>query len=271
MLETQGRSRTSARLIPTMKRVFVRFYAELNDFLPPARRTRTLPYSFYVPPAVKDVIESFGVPHTEVDLVIVNGRSVGFDHLVEDGDRVAVYPVFESIDIRPELKVRPEPLRQTRFVLDTHLGRLAAYLRMLGFDTLYSNRMTDDELARLSRRQRRILLTRDRGLLKRSEVTHAHYIRETEPRAQLLEVVMRYDLAGSVAPFTRCLSCNSLLVPLEKSSLPDTLPQNLRQLHNSFWRCPGCGRLFWPGSHHRRMRQLMTAVLNQARDFSPSS
>ncbi len=254
-----------------MKRAFVRFYAELNDFLPAARRMRTLECAFHVAPTVKDMIEGLGVPHTEVDLVVVNGRSVGFEHPVENGDRVAVYPMFESIDIRPVLKVRPEPLRQTRFVLDAHLGRLAAYLRMLGFDAVYSNRMTDEELAGISSEERRILLTRDRGLLKRNKVTHAHYMRETNPRAQLLEVLRRYDLAGSVAPFTRCLACNTPLAPVEKADIAPALPPNVRRQYGKFWRCPGCCRVFWPGSHHRRMRQLMSEFLRQTRGLSPSS
>lgn len=98
---------------------------------------------FFVPASVKDMIEGIGVPHTEVDLVLVNGESSDFSRLVQNGDRVAVYPVFESIDIAPVLRLRPQPLRELRFVLDVHLGRLAGYLRTLGFDAVYSNRASD--------------------------------------------------------------------------------------------------------------------------------
>src|SRR5262249_31383318 len=155
-----------------MNRACFRFYAELNDFLPPGRRGVTFTYSFEGSPSIKDLIEALGVPHTEVDLILVNGESVDFAYRVREGDRISVYPVFESLDITPLLRVRPRPLRETRFVLDTHLGRLAAYLRLLGFDTLYRNDAGDDELARISSGEGRILLTRDRGLLKRSQVTH---------------------------------------------------------------------------------------------------
>ena len=165
-------------------RASLRFYAELNDHLLPNQRFRTIEREFFVPASVKDLIESLGVPHTEVDLVLVNGESADFARLIRDGDRVAVYPVFESLDIRPELRLRPEPLRETKFVLDVHLGRLAAYLRMLGFDTVYGNIGSDQELARISSEQHRILLTRDRGLLKRSAVTHGYWLRETQSRLQ---------------------------------------------------------------------------------------
>src|SRR5271157_1471134 len=161
-----------------MKQASLRFYAELNDFLPPERRATDIPCPFHVSPAVRDLIESLGVPHTEVDLILANGESVDFDYPVRDGDRISVYPVFESLDIAPLARVRPEPLRHPRFVVDVHLGRLAASLRMLGFDALYRNDASDEELARTSSEQERILLTRDRGLLKRSAVTRGYYVRE---------------------------------------------------------------------------------------------
>src|SRR3954462_14456088 len=155
--------------------VCLRFYAELNDHLPPDSQYKTLERPFDVPRSVKDLIESCGIPHTEVELIVVNGASVDFTHLVRDGDRIAVYPGFEALDVTPELRVRPAPLRDPRFVLDVHLGKLAAYMRMLGFDAVYRTCFDDADLARVSSEQHRILLTRDRGLLKRSAVTHGHW------------------------------------------------------------------------------------------------
>jgi uncharacterized protein len=153
-------------------RVYVRFYAELNDHLPRDQRQKALEKSFFVPSTVKDIIESLGVPHTEVELIVVNGESVAFSHLAQNGDRIAAYPMFESFDITGELRLRPRVLRETKFILDVHLGKLAAYLRMLGFDAVYENGFGDTELVRISSEQHRILLTRDRGLLKYSAVTH---------------------------------------------------------------------------------------------------
>ena len=234
-----------------------RFYAELNDFLPPERRFVEFPYQFLDVATVKDRIESLGVPHTEVDLILVNGQTVDFAYRVQDGDRVSVYPVFEAFDIAGLTRLRPEPLREPRFVLDTHLGRLAAYLRLMGFDTLYQNCWTDEQLAQVSRDQRRILLTRDVGLLKRSAVTHGYFVRQTDPRWQLAEVVKRFELARLRKPFSRCLRCNALLEAVAKEEVRSQLPAGTAALHDEFQRCPGCGRVYWRGGHYRRLRELM--------------
>lgn len=234
-----------------------RFYAELNDFLPPERRSTEFPYSFLDVATVKDRIESFGVPHTEVDLILVNGQPVDFAYRVRDGDRVSVYPVFEAFDIVGLTQLRPEPLREPRFVLDTHLGRLAAYLRMMGFDTLYRNRWADEELAEISRGERRILLTRDVGLLKRGAVTHGYFVRETDARRQLAEVMSRFELARLARPFSRCLRCNARLETAAKQDVRAQLPARTAALYEEFWRCSECARVYWKGGHYRRMRQLV--------------
>lgn len=186
-----------------LARVWFRFYAELNDHLPPAQRYRTLEKTFWTPGTVKDMIESFGVPHTEVDLIAANGQSVGFSYQVRDGDRIAVYPMFESLDITPEVRLRPQPLRDPKFVLDVHLGRLAAYLRMLGFDALYGNSWSDADLVRISAGERRILPTRDRGLLMHGAVTHGYWLRETASRRQIAEIVRRSTWRGPRRPAVR--------------------------------------------------------------------
>ncbi len=252
-----------------MERVDVRFYARLNDFLPPDRRQVTFAAPVEGRVAVKDLIESLGVPHPEVDLILVGGVSVDFAHLVRDGDRIAVYPVFETIDVAPLLRVRPPPLPEARFVLDTHLGKLAAYLRMLGFDTLYRNDAADEALARVSRDERRILLTRDRGLLKRSLVTHGYFVRATAPWDQVVEVLRRFDLFGSLAPFQRCLGCNGLLAPVPKDQVADRLPPKTRQCYDDFRLCEGCGRIYWPGSHHQRMQRLIEDLTRPQSPPSP--
>ncbi len=160
-----------------MPSVTIRFYEELNDFLPAGRRK--LPFSVDFPAGctVKAAIEDLGVPHTEVDLVLVDGESVDFAHRLRDGDRIGVYPVFESFDLAGVTKVRPEPLRELRFVVDAHLGTLAGLLRMFGFDAIFAKDLADERIARLSREQARIVLTRDRGLLKRRIVTHGCLVR----------------------------------------------------------------------------------------------
>lgn len=239
-----------------------RFYAELNDFLPLNQKQQTITFSFELSASVKDMIEALGVPHTEIDLILVNGVPVDFSYPVQGGDQISVYPVFEAIDISPLVRLRPKPLRETRFVLDVHLGRLAVYLRMLGFDTLYRNDYADEELARISSTEGRILLTRDRGLLKRSMVTHGYCIRTTNPRQQLVDVLRRFDLFDSLTPFSRCLHCNGLLQAVDKAAISDRLPPKTRQYYDEFRCCQNCNRIYWPGSHFQRMQQFIASVLS---------
>lgn len=254
-----------------MAGVTLRFYAELNDFLPPERRQTAFTVPLARQTSVKDLIESLGVPHTEVDLILVNGESVDFAYRVRAGDRISVYPVFEALDIAPLVRVRPRPLREPRFVLDTHLGKLALYLRMLGFDALYRNDYADEELARISSQEHRILLTRDRGLLKRRLVTHGYHVREDDPERQLVEVVRRFDLAGAAQPFGRCLRCNDLLEEVEKAAIEHRLEPKTRRYYHQFRVCRGCGRVYWPGSHHEHMRARIERLLREATRPAPPS
>lgn len=237
-----------------------RFYEELNDFLPPERRRR----EFAVPCAraatVKHMIEALGVPHTEVELILVNGESVGFGRRLRDCDRVAVYPRFESLDITPLLRVRELPLRVTRFVADAHLGGLARLLRMAGFDTLYRNDFQDSEIAAVAIGESRILLTRDRELLKLRGITHGCYVHALKPEQQFAEIVARLDLARGVRPFTLCLECNAPLRAIDKAEVLERLPSSVRASHERFTTCDLCGRVYWEGSHWKRMLQLVEAA-----------
>ena len=244
-----------------MNRASFRFYAELNDFLPEERRQRPFQVSFRGKVTVKHLVESLGVPHSEIDLILIDGESVDFTRVVEDGDSVSVYPVFESIDISPVGRLRPNPLRESRFVLDIHLGQLATYLRLLGFDTLYQNDFDDSELAKISSEERRILLTKDRGVLKRNLVTHGYCVREIDPQLQLQEVIRRFDLQTSIAPFQRCLKCNGKLEPVEKEKILDRLEHNTSLYYDDFRICLQCSQIYWKGSHYSRMLQFLEEVL----------
>jgi len=244
-----------------MRTATVRFYGPLNDFLPASRRQVPFAYAFDGGPAVKDAIEALGVPHPEVDLVVVNGDPVGFDHRLVDGDRVAVYPLFRSIDLEPVGHLAPRPPEPPRFVLDTHLGRLAAYLRMLGFDVLYANMAADDELARRASREHRILLTRDRGLLKRGIVALGYFVRSDDPRRQLVEIADRFDLRTSMDPFRRCLRCNGRIEPVERAAIVDQVGPRTLRFYATFGRCSTCGSVYWNGGHHLRMRRFIAQVL----------
>lgn len=239
-----------------------RFYEELNDFLPPDRRRQAFEASCARAATVKHMIEALGVPHTEVELILVNGESSGFDRLLQDGDRVAVYPRFESFDITPLLCLRATPLRVIRFIADAHLGGLANLLRMCGFDTLYDNHFDDGEIVTLAARQSRIILTRDRELLKRREVTHGCYVRSLKPSRQLVELFQRLDLARCARPFTLCLACNAPLRPIDKAEVQNRLPPAVRERQQRFSTCDICRRVFWEGSHWQRMRDLIDKAMH---------
>ena len=239
-----------------------RFYEELNDFLPPERRKQDITVPCARAATTKHMIEALGVPHTEVELVLVNGESVGFERILKDGDRVAVYPKFEAFDVIPLLRVREHPLRITRFVADVHLGGLAHLLRMAGFDTLYDNFYADQEIERIAAAERRIVLTRDRELLKRRTITHGCYVRALKSAGQFREIFERLDLAGSARPFTLCLHCNAPLSAIAKVEVNGRVPERVFERYDRFSTCHVCRRVYWEGSHWRRMSALLEEVLS---------
>ncbi|RXZ42566.1 Mut7-C RNAse domain-containing protein [Crenobacter cavernae] len=246
-----------------MATVTFRFYEELNDFLPSSRRKRDFGYACVRGETVKHAIEALGVPHTEVELILVDGESVGFDRILADGDRIAVYPVFEAFDVAPLLRLREHPLRVTRFVADAHLGALAAKLRMAGFDTLYDNHFDDDEIEALAVGGRRIVLSRDRELLKRRAITHGCYVHALKPDAQLRELFARLDLFASARPFTLCMACNAPLREIARREVETRVPPDVFAGHERFVTCDVCRRVYWEGSHWRRMRGLLDALASR--------
>jgi hypothetical protein len=234
------------------------FHDELNDFLPPARRRVEIGNRFNSDQSVKHLIEALGVPHTEVGCILVNGRQVDFSYLVQDGDRVEVYPL--SIEDR-KMAQTGEP----RFVVDNHLGRLAVYLRMLGFDTLYRNDYDDDELAQIAGEGERILLTRDRRLLMRNQIQYGYWVRHKMPREQLVEILRNLSLYDQIVPFRRCMRCNGLLHPVSKEAVLNRLEPLTKKYYNQFRICSECGQVYWQGSHYERMARFIDQAMNQSR------
>ena len=240
--------------------VTIRCHGSLNDFLPRRQRGRpfTLPWAAHE--TVKHLIEAAGVPHPEVAALLANGAPVAFAYHVAPGDLIDVYPPEGA---PPAIALRP-PLAARRFVCDVHLGRLAAYLRMLGFDTRYSNDQDDARLAEIAAAEGRVLLTRDRGLLMRRAVVYGAYVRATDPEAQLGEVARRFDLRQSAATFQRCLRCNGAMAPVAKAAILEQLQPKTRRYYDSFWRCEACGQLYWRGSHVSRMQAVIDRALGAA-------
>jgi uncharacterized protein len=243
--------------------VDVRAYAELNDFLAPESRGVMVRRPFRSHQTVKDVLEAMGIPHTEVDLILVNGFPQGFSYRPSVGDRIAAYPMFEALDIASTARLRPMPLRDTRFVVDVNLGRLARLLRLLGFDVWWSNNANDQTLADISLGEQRILLTRDRALLKRRAITHGLFVHSQRPEEQALEVIRRLDLRQRLAPLSRCVRCNGELAAVAKADVAENLEPLTLQYYEEFSRCPDCGRIYWAGSHHAKLLSLVERLRDQ--------
>lgn len=239
-----------------------RFYEELNDFLPEDRRKISFDQAFNGKPGIRDVIESLGVPHTEIDLILVDGQSVDFTYQLHGGEHVSVYPMFESFDIQAINQLRDKPLREIKFVLDVHLGKLARYLRFLGFDCLYDNHFEDPEIATISAEQHRIALTRDKGLLKHKKINHGYWIRATDSKKQLAEVIERFDLKNCLQPFTRCSECNGIIHPVDKHKIIHLLEQNTQQYYDDFYQCSICQKIYWRGSHFDNLWEFLDGVLS---------
>lgn len=239
------------------------FHAELNDFLPEARRERPFAYAFKPPQSVKHLIEAAGVPHPEVALILGNGAPVDFHYAVQDGDQIAVYPAPAVMAAAPLL--RPPLHRPVRFLLDIHLGQLARYLRLLGFDARYPDHNHDDAgLARLAHDDDRVLLTRDRGLLKRRLVTHGYCLRTMDPRAQVTAVLRRYDLYSDIRELTRCLRCNGTLQPVNKAAVLHLLEPKTKLYYDVFQQCQACGQVYWQGSHTPQIQAFLDGVRQEA-------
>lgn len=241
-----------------MKHATVRLYGALNDFLPRERRGVAFDHAFSGRPAVKDVLESLGVPHPELDVVLVDERPVDFAHPLEDRQRLVAYPPFHALPREGLVRVGPPPLEgPPRFLCDVGLGALARLLRMLGFDARWFQQADDPWLARTAREEGRVLLSRDVGLLKRAEVVHGYFPRSTDPPAQLVEVVRRYRLGPVLDPFSRCLECNAALHALSPDEARARVPAAVHARHTDFRACPRCGRVYWQGTHHARMDALV--------------
>lgn len=238
------------------------FHGEINFFLPHRQRHTIIKHPFDWKASIKDMVESLGVPHCEIELLTVNHVAVDFEYIVQPDVRIDVYawavntPINDKVALRPPLNTKP------RFILDTHLGRLASYLRMMGFDTLYRNDYSDDELAFVSNAEQRILLTRDIGLLKRSLVIYGRFVRETNPRRQIIEVMRRYQLLNHVVSFQRCLKCNGVLHLVEKEAILHRLTSTTAQYYDVFHQCVDCEQIYWKGSHYDKMQEFMAEVID---------
>jgi uncharacterized protein with PIN domain len=248
-----------------MRQVTFHFYGRLANYLAQGRPMGGLDYASNGPTAVKHPIEALGVPHTEVECILANGRPVGFAYIVQDGDRLDVYPVVPS-QIQVPVRLRPALPTPARFVADNHLGRLVTYLRLLGFDVLHPKSLDDAQLAELSAAQDRVLLSRDRRLMMRKIVVHGFCLQSRDPRQQLADVLDRFDLRGAIAPWKRCLRCNGRLRPVAKEEIIQRLEPLTKKYYHEFHICQGCRQIYWKGSHYAPLHDLVAEVLGHSLD-----
>jgi len=238
---------------PILRKSVFRFYEELNDHLPESHRKKNFEFEFSGKPSLKNTIHAIGVPHGEVDLILVDGQPVDFNYHLQGGEKVSVYPVFESLDISSINRLRPEPLRETKFIVDVNLGKLALKLRLLGFDTIFRNNLQDEEIVTIAQKEHRIILTRDKGILKRNAVLHGYFLRNDDPKKQLFEMVKRFQLQNQFKPFTRCTTCNGMLKEVDKDILIGQISEDILTYYNNFWRCTNCQKIYWQGSHFNKI------------------
>ncbi|WP_238587906.1 Mut7-C ubiquitin/RNAse domain-containing protein [Fluoribacter gormanii] len=256
----------SKQLNQNMISLRLRFYEELNDLIPLEKRKKCFAHTLSQKTSIKDLIESFGVPHTEVEVILVNGKSVDFNYLIQDQDYISVYPIFETIDVSELIRLRPKPLMTPRFILDVHLGKLAKYLRLLGFDVVYENKLTDEFIIQCSKKECRIILTRDVGILKNKSVTYGHWMHNTNPEKQVGEVLMQFRLINQCNPFTRCLTCNGLLKKVNKTEISEKLPKLTQKHYQTFMQCESCKKIYWEGSHYIKLRNWVKKILQNGRE-----
>lgn len=240
------------------------FHSTLNDFLSKVRKHTTIAYTFNHSPAVKDAIEAIGIPHTEVEVILVNNRPVQFYYSLQPGDYIEVYPAHEK-QWCEGYSLREGLIQPNRFVLDVHLGKLAKMLRLLGIDASYQTDYSDADIVHIAENENRIVLTRDIGLLKHRAIIWGYWLRSQDAAEQVKEVINYYYLTGEIKPFSRCLLCNGLLVAMNKEDIVNHIPPKAVLYFNDFYQCTHCRRIYWKGSHYHHMQQTIAGIIQQTK------
>lgn len=260
-----------------MKRgtAFFYFYGAANVFIQNERNKQKISidsdmpvkYFFKRNPSIKDAIENLGSPHTEIVAIVVNSKPENFDYLLHDQDVVNVYSFDTVPDVPADFLLPNRPEGKPAFILDVHLGGLARYLRFCGFDTLYDIADPGDiALASISDQASRILLTRDIGLLKHAKIRYGHWLRNTDPKKQLIEVNSRYQLNHFFKPFSRCSLCNGLISEVDKKQLKNKISTSVYNQFERFWECESCGQIYWKGKHYSTIKKEINELINKKAD-----
>ncbi len=238
--------------------VCLHVHGDLDFFLPSRTPSGRVERHLSEKTSVKDVIESSGIPHPEVDLILVDGNAVDFGYTVTADAKIEIYPPgIQSSGFR---KKRLQAPTITEFVADGHLGKLVRDLRLLGIDVAYDAAAEDRQLVEIASRNNRALLTRDRRLLMHAAVKHGYYLRSQNPLEQTIEVLRRFDLGFILSPFSRCLRCNALLESAEKEKVIGQLESLTKIYYDEFRRCTDCGQVYWSGSHFTKLQKRLEQI-----------
>jgi len=245
-----------------MYRIILHFYGELNKFLSPEKRDTDFEFEFKSRRSVKDLIESFGIPHTEIDVILLNDKSIDFSYIVQDGDNIKVYPASETLNLKLIKHLKPQ-FETIKFLVDIHLAKLARYLRLLGLDAICERNLTPENLVEKALDENRIIVTRSRTLLRTKEITYGILIKEDNPEKQLEEIFNRFDFSTYCEPFKRCMECNSILQPIEKEKIIDRLLPKVKEAYDSFTICTHCDKIFWEGTHFDKLSELIKKIIKK--------
>lgn len=235
-----------------MPRLKINFPDEFNIFRRKKNKWPEIIYPLEQKTSIKHIIESLGVPHTEIGKIIAEDNEVNFNYIPVNSQKVTLLPIIPPFDVTKPSLLRPEPLQQISFVVDVNVGKLALLLRMLGLDAEYSPKFLDKDI--LSFCEKRIVLSKDIGLLECKQIIFGRHVRSVYPDDQLVEIIKFFGINGPFKFFTRCLRCNKKLVPVNKKDILHRLEPKTKKYFDRFKICPQCRRIYWQGSHHEKMK-----------------
>ncbi len=254
-----------------MQKAIFRFYKELNEFLPKHRRKTEFEAEFKYKRSIKDMIEALGVPHTEVDVIIANGKSVDFKYILQDGARISVYPALGYLHMENITHLRKTPLCKTKFIADINLGDIVRYMRALGFDVYYDPSLSPSEIIEISKKENRIILTKSRKLLKFKEIAYGLFLRPGTTETQIKNIIDHLDIKDNIKPFSRCLRCNNMLKKVSKEKIADRIPPKTKAFCDEYSYCKSCDKIYWEGTHIIKMKDVIDEILAAVRKPGDSS
>ena len=240
--------------------IIINFHEQLNFFLKRGHKGRGIEYPLTRRASVKDIIESFGVPHTETGCILFNNTPVDFSFIPASCGTLQVDAIPTPFKLRQPSLLRPEPADNIKFIADVNVIKLGKLLILLGFDVVFSPSWSDGKIADMADKTGRIVLTRDTGLLKRSKIVFARRIRADLPYDQLVETILFFGLTPFISFFSRCTKCNKKLKPVSKREVLDLLEPKTKLYFNSFFQCPECKKVFWQGSHYDNILKKIASL-----------